>query len=61
MQRDAHLLQIVDALGPAGRLPRRLDRGQQQGDQHGDDRNDDQQLDQRKTATTHVRYSPWMA
>ena len=50
VQRQADLLQVVDALGPPGRLARRLHGGQEQGDQHGDDGDDDQQLDQRESA-----------
>ena len=47
---QADLLEVVGALGPAGRLTRRLHRGQQQRDQDRDDGDDDQQLDQRETA-----------
>ena len=36
--RQAHLLHVVEALGPAGRLARRLHRGQEQRRQHTDDR-----------------------
>ena len=43
------MLQVVDALGAACRLPGRLHGGQQQGDQDRDDRDHDQQLDQGKT------------
>ena len=46
---EADLLEVVDALGAAGRLAGRLDGGQQQGDQDGDDRDDDQELDQGET------------
>ena len=45
------LLEVVGALGPAGRLARGLHGGQEQGDQHRDDRDDDQELDQRETAS----------
>ena len=33
VDRQSQLLQVVDALGTPGRLPRGLDRGEQQGDQ----------------------------
>ena len=46
VQGDADLLEVVGALGPAGRLAGRLDGRQQQGDQHADDGDDHQQLDQ---------------
>ena len=46
VQRQADLLQVVDALRPARRLTRRLNGGQEQTDQHGDDRDHHQQLDQ---------------
>ena len=42
VERQAELLEIVDALGTAGGLAGRLHGGQQQGDQDGDDRDDDQ-------------------
>ena len=48
VQGQAQLLQVVDALAPAGGLAGGLHGGQQQGDQHGDDGDDDQQLDQRE-------------
>ena len=51
MQAEAELLQVVDALGPPGRLASRLDRRQQQRDQHRDDRDDHQQLDQGESTT----------
>ena len=44
VQGEAHLLQVVDALAPPGRLAGRLDGGQQQGDQDRDDRDHDQQV-----------------
>lgn len=53
VEGQAHLLQIVLALGAAGRFPRLLDCGQEQSDQDRDDRNDHQQLNQRKSTTTH--------
>ena len=36
--RQAELLQVVDALHPPRRLPRSLHGGQQQGDEHRNDR-----------------------
>ena len=45
-----HLLQIVGADRPPGRLAGGLHGRQQQRDQNADDRNHDQQLDQRETA-----------
>ena len=50
VQRQADLLQVVDALGAAGGLAGRLHGGQQQADQDPDDRDDHQQLDQRESA-----------
>jgi hypothetical protein len=50
VQCQPNLLEVVDALGPPGRLARRLDCGQEQGDQHGDDRDHDEQLNQREAA-----------
>jgi len=46
VDREADLLQVVDALGPAGGLPCGLNGWQQQRDQHRDDRDDNQQFDQ---------------
>ena len=46
--RQRQIVQIVRALGAAGRFPRRLDRRQQQGNQDADDRDDYQQFDERK-------------
>jgi hypothetical protein len=51
VERQADLLQVVDALRPAGGLAGRLHGGEQQADQDRDDRDDDEQLDQGKTAT----------
>jgi catechol 2,3-dioxygenase-like lactoylglutathione lyase family enzyme len=48
VQGQTHLLEVVAALGPAGRLPRLLHRRQQQGDQDRDDRDHHQQFDQRE-------------
>ena len=50
-QREADLLQVVDALGSASRLASRLHRGQEQGDQDRDDGDHDQQLDERECWT----------
>ena len=57
MRRQAELLEVVDALGAAGRLAGRLDGRQQQRDQDGDDGDDDEQLDQGETpsASSHGR------
>ena len=44
VHRQADLLEVVDALGPAGRLAGRLHGRQEQGDQHGDDGDHHQQL-----------------
>ena len=52
---QADLLQVVDALRPAGGLPRRLDRREQEGDQDRDDGDDDEQLDQREPAMAYRR------
>jgi hypothetical protein len=46
---QADLLEIIGALGAAGRLAGGLHGGQQEGDQDADDRDHDQQLDQRET------------
>ena len=51
---EAELLEVVGALGAAGRLAGRLDRGQEQADQDRDDRDDDQQLDQREAPAARV-------
>ena len=37
VRRQHNLLQVVDASGPSGRVPRRLVPGEQQGDQDGGD------------------------
>ena len=61
VDRQADLLQVVDALGAPGGLAGRLDGRQEQGNQDGDDGDDDQQLDQRETSRiamcSHVRDS----
>ena len=49
VQGQADLLQVVDALGAAGGLARRLHGGQEQADQDGDDGDHHQQFDQRET------------
>ncbi len=46
VQGQAHLLEIVLALGAAGRLARLLHSRQQQGNQDRDDRDHDEQLNQ---------------
>ncbi len=51
VHRQGDLLDIVDALGAAGRLAGRLHGRQQQGDQQGDDRDHHQQFDQGKAAS----------
>ena len=48
VNRQADVLEIVAALGAAGRLARRLNRRQQQGHQDADDRDHDQEFDQRE-------------
>ena len=58
VHRQADLLQVVDALHPAGRLAGRLHGRQQQGDQDGDDGDHHQQLDQGKTTTRDVSHDP---
>jgi len=57
LDREAELLQIIEALRAAGGLARRLDGGQEQRDQDGDDGNDDQQLDQGETTSPHQEFS----
>ena len=63
MQRQADLLEVIGALGPPGRLPRRLDRRQQQGNQDADDGDHHQKLDQRKAFPKKhpTRPLPWHA
>jgi hypothetical protein len=46
VDRDADLLQVVDALGTSGGFSRRLHGGQQKGDQNRDDGDHHQQFDQ---------------
>jgi hypothetical protein len=48
----AELLEVVDALSPAGRLARRLDRGEQECDQDRNDCDHDQELHQREAASS---------
>ena len=50
MQSQPDLLEVVGALDPPRRFPRRLHGGEQQSDQDGDDRDDDEQLDQGEAA-----------
>jgi hypothetical protein len=45
---EAHLVQVVGALGACGRLAGLLHRGDEQADQDGDDGDHHQQLDQRE-------------
>ena len=45
---QALLLEVVDALDPAGGLAGRLDGRQQQGDQDADDGDGDQEFDERE-------------
>ena len=52
MERDAELLQVVLALQPPRRFPRRLHGRQQQRDQDPDDRNDNEQFNQVEPAET---------
>ena len=58
------LLEVVRALGPVARLPRRLDGRQEQGDQDRDDGDHDEEFDQRETVagrqglTNHVSKLP---
>jgi hypothetical protein len=59
VQRQANLLEIVLALGPAGRFASLLNCRQQQGDEYGNDGDDNQQLDERKTATTNHLTHPF--
>ena len=49
---ETDLLQIVDALDPAGRLAGRLDGGQEQADQDSDDGDHDEELDQGESASS---------
>jgi len=51
MDRQAELLDVVDALRPAGGLAGRLHRREEQGDQDGDDGDHHQKLDQRESAS----------
>ena len=50
LSRQTQLLQVVDALNPAGGFASGLNGRQQQRDEHGDDGNHHKKLDQRKTA-----------
>ena len=50
MQGEADLLEVVDALRPAGGLAGRLHGGQQQGDEDRNDGDHDQELDQGEPA-----------
>jgi hypothetical protein len=57
LRGQAKLFQIVDALGPVGRLTRSLYGRQEQPDEHADDRDHDQQLDQCETCSRRSRFS----
>ena len=54
VDRDADLLEVVDALRAAGGLSRRLHRGEQERDQDRDDGDDHQQFDEGECASSHV-------
>src|SRR6476661_5007166 len=54
-QRKRELLDVIDALSAACRLPRRLNRRQQQRDQNANDGNDDEQLHERKRTATNYQ------
>ena len=55
VHRQTQLLEVVDALGAAGRLTGRLHGRQQQRDQDRDDRDHDEQFDERKsTMSSHL-------
>ena len=51
MHREPHLLLIVGAGTPTGRLTGTLHGWQQQADEHGDDCDNDEQFHERETAT----------
>src|SRR5262249_11055576 len=53
---QGELLEVVDALGAAGRLARRLHRGQEQADQDRDDRDDDEEFDEREATPIRRRF-----
>ena len=52
MNGEPQLLEVVGALGAAGRLARGLHGREQQCDQYRNDRDDDQELDQRETRSS---------
>ena len=54
-ERQAELLEVVDALSPASGLACRLDGRQQERDQDRDDRDDDQELDQGEAGSVRSR------
>jgi hypothetical protein len=56
VHRQSDLLEMVAALGAAGRLPRLLHRRQQQRDEDADDGDHDQQFDQGKSAMSIMRF-----
>jgi hypothetical protein len=51
VQGQAHLLEVVLALGAAGCFPRLLHGGQKERDQDGDDGDDDQQFNEREAVS----------
>src|SRR5262249_53453730 len=59
VQPEAHLLEVVGALGARGRLAHLLDGGQQQADEDGDDGYHHQQLDQREAPPRSEETEPW--
>jgi hypothetical protein len=54
-RRQSDLLEVVGALGAAGRLTGRLDGRNEQRHENGDDRHHDQQFHQRKTMSGAAR------
>jgi hypothetical protein len=52
MNGQAELLEIIGALGTAGRFTGGLDGREQKRDQYGNDRNDNQEFDEREGTTT---------
>ena len=57
LNRHAHLLQSISAIGAPSGFPRRLNRREQQGHEHADNRDDDEKFDERKT-TRRERSTP---
>ncbi len=58
MQGQPDLLEVILALGPAGRFPGLLDRWQEERNQDRDDRDYDEELNQRKTKSPAHHASP---